>query len=244
MSRRAEDSPAPGCSVTGVLSALAGRGRRGQPQWCPPAGSPPCKLRLYNSLTRRKVRGRGGAQGRLWTSSAASGPGGSGDGSALAPLSTWGPGWGRAGSHSGHARGQHALTGPPVCGARGPGAPRPRVARSQATCPLAFREAPWWRQLSPGRLNTAGGRSGGCWLASLGGDHVLRRRQDRILVEWGLLGVFRSAWPWQQRGWLGSQPLDLPRWLTGTQGSRRFQPTSPSVCDSCPWNGTVPVELL
>ncbi|XP_045870513.1 cysteine--tRNA ligase, cytoplasmic isoform X2 [Meles meles] len=32
----------------------ASRGRRGQPQWYPPAGSPPCTLRLYNSLTRRK----------------------------------------------------------------------------------------------------------------------------------------------------------------------------------------------
>lgn len=195
----------PGCSVTGVLSTLAGRGRRGQPQWCPPAGSPPCKLRLYNSLTRRKVRGRGGAQGRLWTSSAASGPGGSGDGSALAPLSTWGPGWGRAGSHSGHAWGQHALTGPPVCGACGPGAPRPHVTRSQAMCPLAFGEALWWRQLSPGRLNTAGGARG-VLVGEVGRRPGFERRQDRIPVEWGLLGVFCSAWPWQQRGWLGSQP--------------------------------------
>ncbi|KAF0887437.1 SYCC protein, partial [Crocuta crocuta] len=32
----------------------ASEGRRGQPQWSPPAGSPPCKLRLYNSLTRNK----------------------------------------------------------------------------------------------------------------------------------------------------------------------------------------------
>ncbi|XP_045749000.1 cysteine--tRNA ligase, cytoplasmic isoform X1 [Mirounga angustirostris] len=32
----------------------ASKGRRGQPQWSPPAGSPPCKLRLYNSLTRSK----------------------------------------------------------------------------------------------------------------------------------------------------------------------------------------------
>ncbi|XP_011285391.1 LOW QUALITY PROTEIN: cysteine--tRNA ligase, cytoplasmic [Felis catus] len=32
----------------------ASKGRRGQPQWSPPAGSPPCKLRLYNSLTRNK----------------------------------------------------------------------------------------------------------------------------------------------------------------------------------------------
>nr|XP_025859983.1 cysteine--tRNA ligase, cytoplasmic isoform X3 [Vulpes vulpes] len=32
----------------------ASKSRRGQPQWSPPAGSPPCKLRLYNSLTRNK----------------------------------------------------------------------------------------------------------------------------------------------------------------------------------------------
>uniref|UniRef100_A0A4X1U881 Cysteine--tRNA ligase, cytoplasmic n=1 Tax=Sus scrofa TaxID=9823 RepID=A0A4X1U881_PIG len=32
----------------------AGRGRRAQPQWAPPAGSEPCQLRLYNSLTRSK----------------------------------------------------------------------------------------------------------------------------------------------------------------------------------------------
>uniref|UniRef100_A0A8C6MHR2 Cysteinyl-tRNA synthetase 1 n=1 Tax=Moschus moschiferus TaxID=68415 RepID=A0A8C6MHR2_MOSMO len=31
-----------------------GRGRRAQPAWSPPAGSEPCQLRLYNSLTRRK----------------------------------------------------------------------------------------------------------------------------------------------------------------------------------------------
>ncbi|KAM5316950.1 cysteine--tRNA ligase, cytoplasmic [Glossophaga mutica] len=31
-----------------------GRGRRAQPAWSPPAGSEPCKLRLYNSLTRSK----------------------------------------------------------------------------------------------------------------------------------------------------------------------------------------------
>ncbi|XP_055987995.1 cysteine--tRNA ligase, cytoplasmic isoform X2 [Sorex fumeus] len=31
-----------------------GKGRRAQPQWSPPAGSEPCKLRLYNSLTRNK----------------------------------------------------------------------------------------------------------------------------------------------------------------------------------------------
>lgn len=40
------------------LAALppAGRGRRAQPPWCPPAGSEPSQLRLYNSLTRNKVR--------------------------------------------------------------------------------------------------------------------------------------------------------------------------------------------
>ncbi|XP_054426711.1 cysteine--tRNA ligase, cytoplasmic isoform X2 [Pteronotus mesoamericanus] len=31
-----------------------GKGRRAQPTWSPPAGSEPCKLRLYNSLTRNK----------------------------------------------------------------------------------------------------------------------------------------------------------------------------------------------
>ncbi|XP_070420610.1 cysteine--tRNA ligase, cytoplasmic isoform X3 [Equus przewalskii] len=30
------------------------KGRRVQPQWSPPAGSEPCRLRLYNSLTRNK----------------------------------------------------------------------------------------------------------------------------------------------------------------------------------------------
>ncbi|KAM8968371.1 cysteine--tRNA ligase, cytoplasmic isoform X1 [Sarcophilus harrisii] len=32
----------------------ASKGRRAQPQWSPPAGTEPCKLRLYNSLTRTK----------------------------------------------------------------------------------------------------------------------------------------------------------------------------------------------
>lgn len=40
-----------------------GRGRRAQPHWSPPAGSEPCRLRLYNSLTRSKVGARGGAAG-------------------------------------------------------------------------------------------------------------------------------------------------------------------------------------
>ncbi|XP_023374084.1 cysteine--tRNA ligase, cytoplasmic isoform X2 [Otolemur garnettii] len=35
-------------------SAEQGRGRRVQPQWSPPAGTEPCKLHLYNSLTRNK----------------------------------------------------------------------------------------------------------------------------------------------------------------------------------------------
>ncbi|KAM5224824.1 cysteine--tRNA ligase, cytoplasmic isoform 2-T2 [Hipposideros larvatus] len=35
-------------------SGEQGKGRRVQPQWSPPAGSEPCKLRLYNSLTRNK----------------------------------------------------------------------------------------------------------------------------------------------------------------------------------------------
>ncbi|XP_008582409.1 PREDICTED: cysteine--tRNA ligase, cytoplasmic [Galeopterus variegatus] len=32
----------------------ASKGRRVQPQWSPPSGTKPCKLRLYNSLTRNK----------------------------------------------------------------------------------------------------------------------------------------------------------------------------------------------
>uniref|UniRef100_A0A7N5JWI3 Cysteinyl-tRNA synthetase 1 n=1 Tax=Ailuropoda melanoleuca TaxID=9646 RepID=A0A7N5JWI3_AILME len=40
-------------------SGEQGKGRREQPQWSPPAGSPPCKLRLYNSLTRSKRLLRG-----------------------------------------------------------------------------------------------------------------------------------------------------------------------------------------
>ncbi|XP_053415744.1 cysteine--tRNA ligase, cytoplasmic isoform X2 [Nycticebus coucang] len=35
-------------------SAEQGRGRRAQPQWSPPTGTEPCKLHLYNSLTRNK----------------------------------------------------------------------------------------------------------------------------------------------------------------------------------------------
>ncbi|KAM4845890.1 cysteine--tRNA ligase, cytoplasmic isoform 2-T2 [Thomomys bottae] len=35
-------------------SGEQGKGRRTQPQWAPPAGTEPCKLRLYNSLTRNK----------------------------------------------------------------------------------------------------------------------------------------------------------------------------------------------
>nr|XP_045010671.1 cysteine--tRNA ligase, cytoplasmic isoform X3 [Jaculus jaculus] len=35
-------------------SGEQGKGRRVQPQWSPPAGTEPCKLRLYNSLTRNK----------------------------------------------------------------------------------------------------------------------------------------------------------------------------------------------
>uniref|UniRef100_A0A452QWU7 Cysteine--tRNA ligase, cytoplasmic n=1 Tax=Ursus americanus TaxID=9643 RepID=A0A452QWU7_URSAM len=45
--------------IEAILGGPCGRGepckgRREQPQWSPPAGSPPCKLRLYNSLTRSK----------------------------------------------------------------------------------------------------------------------------------------------------------------------------------------------
>ncbi|PNJ16337.1 CARS isoform 3 [Pongo abelii] len=32
----------------------ASKGRRVQPQWSPPAGTQPCRLHLYNSLTRNK----------------------------------------------------------------------------------------------------------------------------------------------------------------------------------------------
>nr|XP_045010665.1 cysteine--tRNA ligase, cytoplasmic isoform X2 [Jaculus jaculus] len=39
---------------TGEQQQLSGKGRRVQPQWSPPAGTEPCKLRLYNSLTRNK----------------------------------------------------------------------------------------------------------------------------------------------------------------------------------------------
>uniref|UniRef100_A0A452EU92 Uncharacterized protein n=1 Tax=Capra hircus TaxID=9925 RepID=A0A452EU92_CAPHI len=42
-----------------------GGGRRAQPAWSPPAGSEPCQLRLYNSLTRRKVGGCG-QKGVTW----------------------------------------------------------------------------------------------------------------------------------------------------------------------------------
>ncbi|XP_048216984.1 cysteine--tRNA ligase, cytoplasmic isoform X2 [Perognathus longimembris pacificus] len=35
-------------------SGEQGKGWRAQPQWAPPAGTEPCKLRLYNSLTRNK----------------------------------------------------------------------------------------------------------------------------------------------------------------------------------------------
>uniref|UniRef100_I3MFQ7 Cysteine--tRNA ligase, cytoplasmic n=2 Tax=Ictidomys tridecemlineatus TaxID=43179 RepID=I3MFQ7_ICTTR len=35
-------------------SGEQGKGRRVQPKWSPPAGTEPCKLRLYNSLTRNK----------------------------------------------------------------------------------------------------------------------------------------------------------------------------------------------
>uniref|UniRef100_A0A8C0CMQ9 Cysteine--tRNA ligase, cytoplasmic n=1 Tax=Balaenoptera musculus TaxID=9771 RepID=A0A8C0CMQ9_BALMU len=41
-------TPAPPCGLQ------ASEGRRTQPPWSPPAGSEPCQLRLYNSLTRRK----------------------------------------------------------------------------------------------------------------------------------------------------------------------------------------------
>uniref|UniRef100_A0A8D1GWX3 Cysteine--tRNA ligase, cytoplasmic n=1 Tax=Sus scrofa TaxID=9823 RepID=A0A8D1GWX3_PIG len=50
----------------------AGRGRRAQPQWAPPAGSEPCQLRLYNSLTRSKVSRARGGRGGSWESGASS----------------------------------------------------------------------------------------------------------------------------------------------------------------------------
>ncbi|XP_037373291.1 cysteine--tRNA ligase, cytoplasmic isoform X2 [Talpa occidentalis] len=40
--------------MAGSSGEQAGKGRRTQPPWAPPAGSEPCKLRLYNSLTRNK----------------------------------------------------------------------------------------------------------------------------------------------------------------------------------------------
>ncbi|XP_007947463.1 cysteine--tRNA ligase, cytoplasmic [Orycteropus afer afer] len=44
-----------GPHVPGQPSGLqASKGRRGQPQWSPPTSTQPCKLRLYNSLTRNK----------------------------------------------------------------------------------------------------------------------------------------------------------------------------------------------
>uniref|UniRef100_A0A8C2RW66 tRNA synthetases class I catalytic domain-containing protein n=1 Tax=Capra hircus TaxID=9925 RepID=A0A8C2RW66_CAPHI len=46
-------------ALTQLCSPPAGRGRRAQPTWSPPARSEPCQLRLYNSLTRRKVGGCG-----------------------------------------------------------------------------------------------------------------------------------------------------------------------------------------
>uniref|UniRef100_A0A5G2R1B5 Cysteine--tRNA ligase, cytoplasmic n=1 Tax=Sus scrofa TaxID=9823 RepID=A0A5G2R1B5_PIG len=49
-----------------------GRGRRAQPQWAPPAGSEPCQLRLYNSLTRSKVSRARGGRGGSWESGASS----------------------------------------------------------------------------------------------------------------------------------------------------------------------------
>ena len=52
-------------ALTQLCSPPAGRGQRAQPAWSPPAGSEPCQLRLYNSLTRRKVGGCGW-WGWLW----------------------------------------------------------------------------------------------------------------------------------------------------------------------------------
>ncbi|XP_020826414.1 cysteine--tRNA ligase, cytoplasmic isoform X2 [Phascolarctos cinereus] len=40
--------------MAGAAGGEQGKGRRAQPQWSPPAGSEPSKLRLYNSLTRSK----------------------------------------------------------------------------------------------------------------------------------------------------------------------------------------------
>uniref|UniRef100_A0A8C4M706 Cysteine--tRNA ligase, cytoplasmic n=1 Tax=Equus asinus TaxID=9793 RepID=A0A8C4M706_EQUAS len=42
------------CSRGEPCGLQASKGRRVQPQWSPPAGSEPCRLRLYNSLTRNK----------------------------------------------------------------------------------------------------------------------------------------------------------------------------------------------
>nr|XP_023397583.1 cysteine--tRNA ligase, cytoplasmic isoform X2 [Loxodonta africana] len=42
------------CSPGQPCELQASKGRRGQPRWLPPTGTEPCKLRLYNSLTRNK----------------------------------------------------------------------------------------------------------------------------------------------------------------------------------------------
>uniref|UniRef100_A0A8C9AUJ2 Cysteine--tRNA ligase, cytoplasmic n=1 Tax=Prolemur simus TaxID=1328070 RepID=A0A8C9AUJ2_PROSS len=42
------------CDKGGPCGLQASKGRCVQPQWSPPAGTEPCKLRLYNSLTRNK----------------------------------------------------------------------------------------------------------------------------------------------------------------------------------------------
>uniref|UniRef100_A0A8C9UV87 Cysteine--tRNA ligase, cytoplasmic n=1 Tax=Spermophilus dauricus TaxID=99837 RepID=A0A8C9UV87_SPEDA len=42
------------CDKGEACGPQASKGRRVQPKWSPPAGTEPCKLRLYNSLTRNK----------------------------------------------------------------------------------------------------------------------------------------------------------------------------------------------
>ncbi|XP_047372748.1 cysteine--tRNA ligase, cytoplasmic isoform X1 [Sciurus carolinensis] len=42
------------CDKGKACGPQASKSRRVQPQWSPPAGTEPCKLRLYNSLTRKK----------------------------------------------------------------------------------------------------------------------------------------------------------------------------------------------
>lgn len=174
----------------------AGRGRRAQPQWCPPAGSEPSQLRLYNSLTRNKVRrvhaagwgaDRAGALPRHRLSPAS-----------RRPWRSPSPG---ARPRSSRPR---VLRGP----GRAASEPSPRGrcwwSRGAGRWP-ALRELVGWQQASrrapgkPGKARTCEGPRG----AEQGG----RRRQGRPPREPGLRGLCCSArpvapglgkglWPW------------------------------------------------